>query len=118
MDPKLFKFEVRQDNRGDVFEGVEAGAPDPEGATNLLVRVARDHLVLSIWPIRPQAARIFQEFIELLGAPRQAPAVCGFGDCMDDDKDAPLETALWEFEPAARPEVLKRVRTFLGLSAA
>jgi hypothetical protein len=119
MEPSQFQFEVREDKRGTIFEGIEASrAADPEGAVNLVIRVARDHLVLSVWPVRPQAAGIGQDLAKLLGPPRQAPAVCGFGDCMDDDKDAPLETTLWEFDPAARPEVLQKVQAFLGLAPA
>jgi hypothetical protein len=118
MDSRKFRIEVREDKRGAVFEGFEVGAPDPERATNLLIRVARDHVTLSVWPIRPQAAEIFQDLTQLLGPPRQAPAVCGFGDCKDDDRDATMETALWEIEPAARPEVLKKMRDFLRLPPA
>jgi hypothetical protein len=115
MDPKQFDVQVREDKRGTVFEGIEAGHRDPEGAINLLIRVDRDHLVLSVWPIRPQVAQISSNLAQILGPPKQAPAVCGFGDCMDDDKDAPLETTLWEFAAASRPEVLQKVRAFLGL---
>jgi len=35
-----------------VLEGVEAGHADPEGALNLQLRIARDHLVLSVWPVK------------------------------------------------------------------
>jgi hypothetical protein len=116
MDPSQFDIVVREDKRGTIFEGIESGHTDPEGAINLLIRVARDHLVLSVWPLRPQVAQISQRLAQILGPPRESPAVCGFGDCMDDDKDAPLETAMWEFDAEARPEVLSQVRAFLGLA--
>jgi hypothetical protein len=115
MKPEQFDITVREDKRGIIFEGIEAGQTDPEGALNLFVRVARDHLVLNVWPVRPQVGAISQELAEILGPPKNAPAYCGFGDCMDDDKDAPLLTTMWEFEPAARAEVLQKVRDFLGL---
>jgi hypothetical protein len=60
-------------------------------------------------------ARMADNLAQLLGPPKTAPAVCGFGDCMDDDKDAPQQSTMWEFDPAARPEVLKKVRGFLGI---
>ena len=115
MEPNFFDIVVREDRRVLVFEGIEAGHPDPEGAFNLVIRVARDHLVLNVWPVRPQVAHISAELAQVLGPPKETPAVCGFGDCMDDDKDAPMQTTLWEFEPAARPEVLEKVKAFLGL---
>jgi hypothetical protein len=34
---------------------------------------------------------------------------------MDDDKDAPQQSTLWEFDPASRPEILEKVKAFLGL---
>jgi hypothetical protein len=113
--PVKFNFKVTEDRRGINFEGLEAGHTDPEGALNLHLRVARDHLVLSVWPVRGAMAGIAGSLAEVLGPPREKPAVCGFGDCMDDDKDAPQQTALWEFEPAQRQEVLVKVRAFLGL---
>jgi hypothetical protein len=115
MLPVKFDFKVNEDRRGINFEGMEAGHSKPEGALNLHVRVARDHLVLSVWPVRGEIARLTEQLAEVLGPPRDTPSVCGFGDCMDDDKDAPQQTTLWEFEPAARTEVLKKVRRFLGL---
>jgi len=115
MLPIPFDFTVREDRRGLTFEGVEAGHPDPEGALNLTLRVARDHAVLSLWPVRGEMATISDSLAQILGPPREKPAVCGFGDCMDDDKDAPQQTTLWEFDPAARPEVLEKVKNFLGL---
>jgi hypothetical protein len=115
MLPIKFDFQVREDRRGLTFEGVEAGHPDPEGALNLTVRLARDHLVLSVWPVRGEMAGISDILAQILGPPREKPAVCGFGDCMDDDKDAPQQTTMWEFEPASRSEVLEKVKNFLGL---
>ncbi len=111
-----FNFTVKEDRRGINFEGFQAGVADPEGALNMQVRVARDHLILSVWPIKGEAARIADSLAEILGPPRSAPAVCGFGDCQDDDKDAPTQTTMWEFDPATRPEVLQKVRDFLGLT--
>jgi len=115
MLPIQFDFTVNEDRRGTNFEGVEAGHADPEGALNLHLRVARDHLVLSVWPVRGEMAGISDRLAQILGPPREKPAVCGFGDCMDDDKDAPQQTTMWEFEPTQRPEVLEKVKTFLGL---
>jgi hypothetical protein len=60
-------------------------------------------------------AGISDSLAEVLGPPRDKPAVCGFGDCMDDDKDAPQQTTMWEFEPDNRDQVLEKVRQFLGL---
>lgn len=111
-----FDFTVTEDRRGINFEGVEAGHPDPEGALNLHLRLARDHLILSVWPVRGEMAQISGLLAAILGPPRSAPAVCGFGDCMDDDKDAPQQTTMWEFDPAQRPEILQKVRAFLGLT--
>jgi hypothetical protein len=34
---------------------------------------------------------------------------------MDDDKDAPQQTTMWEFVPESREEVLAKVRGFLGV---
>lgn len=113
--PIAFTFTVTEDRRGINFEGVEAGPADPEGAFNLHLRLARDHLVLSVWPVKGEAARISEQLAQILGPPRSAPSVCGFGDCQDDDKDSPQQTTMWEFDPAARPEVLEKVKTFLGL---
>jgi hypothetical protein len=118
MLPIQFDFKIHQDRRGVTFEGIEAGHADPEGALNLHLRVARDHLVLSVWPVRGEMARISDTLAQILGPPKSTPAVCGFGDCMDDDKDAPQQTTMWEFDPAARPEVLKKVKTFLGVPEA
>jgi hypothetical protein len=115
MLPIKFDFIVREDRRGVIFEGLEAGRADQEGALNLQVRVARDHLVLSVWPVKDEVAQISGRLAELLGPPRSAPAVCGFGDCQDDDKDAPQQTTMWEFDPAERPAVLEKVQAFLGL---
>ena len=115
MLPIQSDFTVNEDRRGTNFEGVEAGHADPEGALNLHLRLARDHLVLSVWPVRGEMAGISDSLAQILGPPREKPAVCGFGDCMDDDKDAPQQTTMWEFEPAERVEVLAKVRTFLGL---
>jgi hypothetical protein len=115
LRPGQFDINVREDRRGIIFEGIEAGARDPERALNLFVRVDRNSVVLNVWPVRPQVAEISAGLARALGPPSQTPAICGFGDCMDDDKDAPLETALWEFEEPVRPEILKKVRTFLGL---
>jgi hypothetical protein len=110
-----FDFKVWEDRRGVNFEGIEAGHPDPEGALNLHLRVARDHLVLSVWPVKGEMAQISARLAQILGPPKSAPAVCGFGDCMDDDKDAPQQTTMWEFDPGERPDVLEKVRTFLGV---
>ncbi len=116
MLPMKFAFTANEDRRGVTFEGVEAGPADPEGALNLQVRVARDHLVLSVWPVKGEGARISDRLAEILGPPRERPAVCGFGDCQDDDKDAPQQITMWEFDPATRPEVLEKIKNFLGLS--
>ena len=113
--PIPFDFTVTEERRGLNFEGVEAGHPDPEGALNLHLRVARDHLVLSVWPVRGELTRVSDLLAQILGPPKSTPAVCGFGDCMDDDKDAPQQTTMWEFDPAARPEVLQKVKAFLGI---
>ena len=115
MLPIRFDFQVREDRRGITFEGLEAGHSDPEGVLNLHLKVARDHLVLSVWPIKGEVAGISDRLAEILGPPKSNPSVCGFGDCQDDDKDAPQQTTMWEFDPASRPEVLQKVRGFLGL---
>ena len=113
--PIKFDFTVKEDRRGITFEGLEAGHPDPEGAFNLHVRVARDHLVLSVWPVKGEVVQISESLAQVLGPPRDKPSVCGFGDCQDDDKDAPQQTTMWEFEPDTRAQVLEKVRKFLGL---
>jgi hypothetical protein len=117
MLPVKFDFTIHEDRRGTNFEGVEASHPDPEGALNLHVRLARDHLVLSVWPVKGEVAQISDQLAEILGPPKAAPSVCGFGDCQDDDKDAPQQTTMWEFDPAERPEILTKVKTFLGLQS-
>ena len=117
MLPVKFDFMVNEDRRGTNFEGVEAGHADPEGALNLHLRVARDHLVLSVWPVRGELAKVTDHLAQILGPPKAMPSVCGFGDCQDDDKDAPQQTTMWEFDPTVRPEVLQKVRGFLGLTA-
>ena len=93
------------------------GPPTPEGALNLHVRIARDHLILSVWPVKDEIAQVTDHLAQILGPPKATPSVCGFGDCQDDDKDAPQQTTLWEFDTATRAEVLKKVREFLGLPA-
>ncbi len=113
--PVKFDFTVKEDRRGINFEGLEAGRSDPEGALNLHLRVARDHLILSVWPVKEEAAKISETLAQILGPPRSAPSVCGFGDCQDDDKDAPQQTTMWEFAPESRDQVLENVRKFLGL---
>jgi hypothetical protein len=115
MLPVNFNFTVKEDRRGINFEGLEAGHTGAEGALNLHLRVARDHLVLSVWPVKGEIALVSAKLAQILGPPRSAPSVCGFGDCQDDDKDAPQQTTLWEFDPSQRPEVLEKVKTFLGL---
>lgn len=115
MLPIKFDFLVKEDRRGINFEGLEAGHTDPEGAFNLHVRVARDHLILSVWPVKDEVAQISESLAQVLGPPRDKPSVCGFGDCQDDDKDAPQQTTMWEFEPVQRAEVLEKVKAFLGL---
>ncbi len=115
MLPIQFDFTVHEDRRGTNFEGVEAGHTDPEGALNLHLRLARDHLVLSVWPVRGEMAQVTDHLAQVLGPPKDKPSVCGFGDCMDDDKDAPQQTTLWNFDPAARAEVMEKVKNFLGL---
>jgi hypothetical protein len=115
MLPMKFDFQVSEDRRGTNFEGVEAGQTNPEGALNLHVRVARDHLILSVWPVRGELAQVTDHLAQILGPPKDTPSVCGFGDCQDDDKDAPQQTTLWEFDPATRPEVLQKLRAFLSL---
>jgi hypothetical protein len=117
MLPVKFDFKVNEDRRGAIFEGIEAGHADSEGALNLHVRVARDHLVLSVWPVRGEMAQVSDHLAQILGPPKAAPAVCGFGDCMDDDKDDPQQITMWEFEPPQGPEVLEKVEVFLGLSS-
>jgi hypothetical protein len=117
MLPVKFDFKVHEDRRGTNFEGVEAGLADPEGAFNLNLRVARDHLVLSVWPVKGELAQVTDHLARILGPPKATPSVCGFGDCQDDDKDAPQQTTLWEFDPGQRPAVLAKVKTFLGLSS-
>ena len=77
--------------------------------------MARDHLVLSAWPIKGEITQVAEQLTQILGPPRSAPAVCGFGDCQDDDKDALTQTTMWEFDPAKRPEVLEKVKAFLGI---
>jgi hypothetical protein len=114
--PIKFDFTVKEDRRGINFEGLEAGHTDPEGALNLHLRVARDHVVLSVWPVRGEMAGISDSLAEILGPPRDKPAVCGFGDCMDDDKDAPQQTTMWEFVPESRDQILGNVKKFLGLA--
>ncbi len=111
-----FDLQVREDRRSTYFEGIEAGQADKERALNIQVRVARDHLVLALWPVRDGIGQISERFSQILGPPRSAPAVCGFGDCQDDDKDAPQQTTMWEFEPAQRLEVLQKVKDFLGIA--
>jgi len=113
--PVKFAFTVKEDRRGINFEGIEAGRTDPEGALNLTLRVERGHLVLSVWPVKGEAAGISDSLAQVLGPPRDRPSVCGFGDCQDDDKDAPQHTTLWEFAPGTREEVLAKVREFLGV---
>ncbi len=115
MLPIQFDFKISEDRRSTNFEGVEAWPADPEGALNLHVRITRDHLVLSVWPVKGEMAQVTDYLAQVLGPPKATPSVCGFGDCQDDDKDAPQQTTLWEFDPATRPEVLKKVREFLGL---
>jgi hypothetical protein len=116
MLPVKFDFKVNEDRRSINFEGVEAGQADPEGALNLHLRVSRDHLVLSVWPVKGEISQVSDRLAEILGPPKATPSVCGFGDCQDDDKDAPQQTTMWDFDPAARQEILKKVRNFLGLS--
>jgi hypothetical protein len=115
MLPVKFDFTVSEDRRGTNFEGVEARPADLEGAFNLHVRIARDHLVLSVWPVKGEIVQVTDHLSQILGPPKATPSVCGFGDCQDDDKDAPQQTTMWDFEPADRPEILQKVRTFLGL---
>ncbi|MFZ5448682.1 MAG: hypothetical protein ACOZFS_08630 [Thermodesulfobacteriota bacterium] len=116
MLPVKFDFKVSEDRRGTNFEGVEAGHSDPEGAFNLHLRVARDHLVLSVWPVKDGIAQVSNQLTEILGPPKATPSVCGFGDCQDDDKDAPQQTTMWEFDPTERLKVLEKVKNFLGLN--
>ena len=61
MLPVKFDFTVHEDRRGTNFEGVEAGHADPEGALNLHVRIARDHLVLSVWPVKGEIAQVTEQ---------------------------------------------------------
>ena len=70
MLPVKFDFKVNEDRRGTNFEGVEAGHADPEGALNLHLRVARDHLVLSVWPVRGEMAQVTDHLAQILGPPR------------------------------------------------
>lgn len=117
MLPVKFDFTISEDRRGTNFEGVEAGPAGSEGAFNLHLRIARDHLVLSVWPVKGEITQITDHLAQILGPPKAKPSVCGFGDCQDDDKDAPQQTTLWEFNPAERLDVLTKVKTFLGLSS-
>ena len=91
------------------------GPPTRKGPSIFTVRLARDHLVLSVWPVKGEIAQVTDHLAQILGPPKATPSVCGFGDCQDDDKDAPQQTTLWEFDPAQRPEVLEKVKTFLGI---
>jgi hypothetical protein len=116
MLPVKFDFKISEDRRGMNFEGMEAGHVDSEGALNLHLRVARDHVVLSVWPVRGEMAQVTAHLQQILGPPKATPSVCGFGDCMDDDKDSPQQTTMWEFDSTVRPEVLEKVRKFLGLT--
>jgi len=70
MLPVKFDFTVQEDRRGINFEGLEAGHTDPEGALNLHLRVARDHLVLSVWPVRGGMAGISDSLAQVLGPPQ------------------------------------------------
>ena len=70
MLPVKFDFKVNEDRRGTNFEGVEAGHADPEGALNLHVRLARDHLVLSVWPVKGEIAQVTDHLAQILGAPQ------------------------------------------------
>ena len=65
------------------------------------MRIARDHLVLSVWPVKGEITQVTDHLAQVLGPPKATPSVCGFGDCQDDDKDAPQQTTLWEFDPPA-----------------
>ncbi len=114
MLPIQFDFQVREDRRGITFEGLEAGHPDLDGALNLHLRVALDHLVLSLWPVKGEITQIYGQLGQFLGPPRSAMADCGLGDCMDD-KEALQQTTRWDFDPATRPEVLEKVKALLGL---
>jgi hypothetical protein len=115
MLPVKFDFKVSEDRRGTNYEGTEAQPNNPEGAFNLHLRVARDHLILSVWPVRGEIVKVADHLAEILGPPKSSPSVCGFGDCQDDDKDAPQQTTMWDFDPAARADVCIKVREFLGL---
>ncbi len=115
MLPGKFEFTAREDRRGITFEGVEAGHSDPETALHLQVRVDRNHLVLKTWPVKPELTQVSDQLSQILGPPRSAPSCCGFGDCQDGDKDALTQTTMWEFDPATRPEVLEKVKIFLGI---
>ncbi len=114
MLPVKFDFTAKEDRRGITFEGIEAGQPDPEAALHLEVRVDRNHLVLSTWPIKDELTQVSELLTKVLGPPRSAPSCCGFGDCQDGDKDALTQTTMWEFDPATRPEVLEKVKAFLA----
>ena len=113
--PIPFDFTVTEDRRGINFEGVEAGHPDPEGALNLHLRVARDHLVLSVWPVRGELARVSDQAGPNPGAAPGHPVSLRLRRLQDDDKDAPQQTTMWEFDPAARPEILEKVQDLFGL---
>lgn len=116
MLPVKFAFTVKEDRRGGTnFEGIEVGGSDPEEAFNLHLRVARDHLVLTVWPVKGEIVKVADHLVPILGKPRSAPSVCGFGDCQDGDKDSLTQTTMWEFDPGTREEVLAKVRGFLGL---
>ena len=99
------------------FEGVEAGHTGPKEAPNLHLRIARDHLILSVWPVKGDLPQVTGHLSQILGPPKSTPPVCCFGDCQDDDKDAPQQTTRWDFDLAQRPEILEKVKTFLGLAS-
>ena len=70
MLPVKFDFKVHEDRRGTNFEGVEAGPADSEGAFNLHLRLARDHLVLSVWPVKGEVTHVTEHLAKILGPPR------------------------------------------------
>ena len=59
--------------KGINFEGIEAGYSDPEGALNLHLRVARDHSVLNVWPVRGEMAHLSGSLAQILGPPKSTP---------------------------------------------
>ena len=104
-----FDFTVTEDRRGINFEGVEAGHPDPEGALNLQVRVARDHLVLSVWPVKGEIAQVTDQLGGPLGGqiPQRETCLARYPETEGVAAALRKFVALTRFAPAVRP--MKRI---------